>query len=894
MLSSKLDVNAGCFFPLSKTLRADQKLSHNSHEGSRPLCRFFRDGACRRGLDCQFSHDLSNLTQSCNAILLQKDLGNTNDGSDKSKSNNEEIHVVDNGISCHFGPGMQILQLRLGPHEEDHTSSKTSRKLLISGISSDISDYDLEARLSVFGTILDIQRKQQHYAFCEYGSSESAKKALSALNGTPQASWSGVMDKRLAAKGSSDTNKTTFVSLSFVPSRGSPTNRNASIKLQWYAPSRIAWVHFLHSYHAEKVARLCKGKIFDGRLVTAKFQRPTYQQYSSFSVSIGGLGEFVDEKQLKQFIRKHSGIAPNSVRLEDSPFQDKDGAKIIQKLLISQGKQLIQFDEDPNNHLASHCLKRKALAKFASADDAAQACKYFQKTQRIKHLGGTRVNAQRIFSFKFTLPEYVFVVIQDELREQIRKITTKTAKQVRFRIFNNQNHTTSVTCNTDDANTLACVRGQIAPVVDGEVLLDQCCKEDQKVPLWKDFFASKDVFNTITAKMTAKFGQNNVVVLLDKRRKQTLFFSRLSIRNDARAFALDELTHYKPSSLAVPITSDQFTFIFNGGRQFLDKLSAASYNSLVSIDIKNRGLLVAGGLNDAKRALACLQKFMSSNEESSPENPCPVCFCEPGEGDEGGSVQLSCTHKYCKECFNSWLCSGSQTCTFPVTCLSEDCGKGLALEELCKLLSRPNFLSLMRAAVDNHVMTNLSHYQFCITPGCSGIYSIPPDPTGRISCCSTCNVSICCHCKIQEHDGLTCEQHKLALLPPDQLRNHIVEEILTLKCPRCSQAFLDFSGCFALTCSACSCGFCGWCLKDCGRDAHSHVKSCPEKLPEARNETYFGTREHFEKVQRLSRRKKLIDFLRTLENAEDQRRVLEAIQRDLKDIGLSDVTLQSL
>jgi len=30
------------------------------------------------------------------------------------------------------------------------------------------------------------------------------------------------------------------------------------------------------------------------------------------------------------------------------------------------------------------------------------------------------------------------------------------------------------------------------------------------------------------------------------------------------------------------------------------------------------------------------------------------------------------------------------------------------------------------------------------------------------------------------------------------VRNHIVEEILTLKCPRCGQAYLDFVGCFAL------------------------------------------------------------------------------------------------
>jgi hypothetical protein len=49
------------------------------------------------------------------------------------------------------------------------------------------------------------------------------------------------------------------------------------------------------------------------------------------------------------------------------------------------------------------------------------------------------------------------------------------------------------------------------------------------------------------------------------------------------------------------------------------------------------------------------------------------------------------------------------------------------------------------------------------------------------------------------------------------------ENILTLKCPRCGAAFVDFEGCMALNCAVCGVGFCGWCLADCGRDAHEHV-----------------------------------------------------------------------
>ena len=49
---------------------------------------------------------------------------------------------------------------------------------------------------------------------------------------------------------------------------------------------------------------------------------------------------------------------------------------------------------------------------------------------------------------------------------------------------------------------------------------------------------------------------------------------------------------------------------------------------------------------------------------------------------------------------------------------------------------------------------------------------------------------------------------------------------LNLKCPRCEAAFHDYDGCNALNCSApgCKAAFCAVCLKDCGHDAHQHVR----------------------------------------------------------------------
>jgi serine/threonine protein kinase len=53
---------------------------------------------------------------------------------------------------------------------------------------------------------------------------------------------------------------------------------------------------------------------------------------------------------------------------------------------------------------------------------------------------------------------------------------------------------------------------------------------------------------------------------------------------------------------------------------------------------------------------------------------------------------------------------------------------------------------------------------------------------------------------------------------------HEIEEILNLACPRCGQAFIDYSGCSHLTCSRCSCPFCSMCLVE--FDGSSSHTSC--------------------------------------------------------------------
>mmetsp|Transcript_35142 Transcript_35142/g.78086 ORF Transcript_35142/g.78086 Transcript_35142/m.78086 type:complete len:770 (+) Transcript_35142:389-2698(+) len=125
----------------------------------------------------------------------------------------------------------------------------------------------------------------------------------------------------------------------------------------------------------------------------------------------------------------------------------------------------------------------------------------------------------------------------------------------------------------------------------------------------------------------------------------------------------------------------------------------------------------------------------------------------------------------------------------------------------------------------------------------------------------------------------------------EDVRNHIIEEILTLKCPRCGLAFLDFDACFALSCASdkdpsygCKSHYCAFCLTLCGEDAHRHVAQCPHNINPGRD--VFGNVENFDKAQRTRRLRLLREYLGPM-GVQQRDRALQDCQQDLHDLGLT-------
>ena len=94
-------------------------------------------------------------------------------------------------------------------------------------------------------------------------------------------------------------------------------------------------------------------------------------------------------------------------------------------------------------------------------------------------------------------------------------------------------------------------------------------------------------------------------------------------------------------------------------------------------------------------------------------------------------------------------------------------------------------------------------------------------------------------------------------------------------------------GCFALKCGRCNCGFCAWCLKDCGQDAHEHVANCKHKF--GGHGRYFGQDEEFREAHKRRGERKARDYLNKITSKEIRGKVMAKCRKDFTDLNMRDL-----
>lgn len=116
----------------------------------------------------------------------------------------------------------------------------------------------------------------------------------------------------------------------------------------------------------------------------------------------------------------------------------------------------------------------------------------------------------------------------------------------------------------------------------------------------------------------------------------------------------------------------------------------------------------------------------------------------------------------------------------------------------------------------------------------------------------------------------------------ERLRLQIIEDIMTLRCPRCKCAFLDYEGCAALTCNHCKAGFCALCLEDCGSDAHRHVVNCKDNPFKSLHISAEQFNKHHSK-----RRENLINEKIKDQTDKTKDLIWKKMEKDFRDLGIN-------
>ena len=114
-------------------------------------------------------------------------------------------------------------------------------------------------------------------------------------------------------------------------------------------------------------------------------------------------------------------------------------------------------------------------------------------------------------------------------------------------------------------------------------------------------------------------------------------------------------------------------------------------------------------------------------------------------------------------------------------------------------------------------------------------------------------------------------------------RKRIEEEVMTLRCPRCAQAFESYNGCAALTCSntQCKCGFCAICLQDCGGDAHEHCQQV--------HGGYSVSTLRWKEMMRALKQKRLEEYLQNINDEDVKKELLNdnSIRGHFNDLNMA-------
>ena len=367
---------------------------------------------------------------------------------------------------------------------------------------------------------------------------------------------------------------------------------------------------------------------------------------------------------------------------------------------------------------------------------------------------------------------------------------------------------------------------------------------------------------------------NSLVLLADSRHHAEMAIKQLTLDEDD-----DEIA----SNFGIRVTSRTFELLKQqkedrlGMLQMQRALAAANLTaSTQALMLKQKEDNLLKKVEDCQSKILEMEQSLSKSSTDKPEciRECEICYTDSNEytGIRCGGPDR---HFFCRSCFASYVeensaCSTGaeleqlRNCKAEVLCPA-DCGHQFSACAIARCVGERVFAKytkarrkLMEVLMDETAQDRIRHEV--------------DEAKEKIQ------AEILRKVKADEELRL-----KLAV---EKRKRHVEEKLMNLACPRCSQVFVDYTGCAALVCgnSRCGCRFCAFCLKDCGRDAHGHVATCRHR-PKDMRDTYFTREGQFDTLQRERRQRLIVEYFQTVPEKE-RSHLYKALRTQFRDCRL--------
>ncbi|KAI0797219.1 hypothetical protein BC629DRAFT_254979 [Irpex lacteus] len=678
------------------------------------------------------------------------------------------LRVLD-AVEVLFGPGFVVQEVVTGFE---------SRLLFLKNIPACVTPARIREALIPFGEVLNIQLPEKRpaegamTAKATFADHRAASAAARALDG------STLFKARVTARLASEKSTTL----------GKGVVRDGDVLLEFPAPCRDAFVGYATLERARRATEIAYRAQMGDSILSASIY-PGLPAVGPHNVRFCGLPPDTQAHELAAF-GSNTGVMftrPNYTSLDDA-------LKALQAKLENYGELIsVTVISPPFENQTI-----RAWAHFATPTAADDACGDLNG-RRPWYFGHGRISAQHVVSITYQLPNRVFDVLVETLRDLRSHVYTTAHRcditfQTRSR---DRTGSVGVKLSAETLPTLTKLKTSFEAILRGEVV-----RFDGRAA-WDSFFARSSGAAFIAA---LEADHPNVIIQIDTRKSCIRLFG--SPRRTWRARTKIQEQMVKLHTRKVHSISLDGTLLGLFMNSDLLKLQQELGADNVYIDSRTMSLKVRGNQDAVQVARLIIQHARRRHvlaRKQPGHNSCPICL-----DDVSLPVTLDCGHTWCKNCLKSYLLAAIDTKSFPLLCLGDGarCSQPVPLKIAQRLLSSEDFHRLTHASFLAYIHSRPTEFHYCPTPDCPQVYrTAPPDTVLQ---CPSCLVRICGNCHIEHHEGKSCpdpEKEELRLFEEWSAGRDVK------RCPACKTFIERDAGCNHMMCTRCRTHICWVCLE---------------------------------------------------------------------------------